>query len=148
MLKPSHCCTAKSSQLHRGMVQAAKEPFWGAQGLQAHSLGCSRGVLLSKSLWHQFLSHLCTTGCQQLPPKVPLQAQPYSDCTCNTWSFIPLNISLEKLIASCWKGLEEDFQRGKARDTKAHLLTMSCAVTRGDCVAPEVSPASWCTGER
>lgn len=29
-----------------------------------------------------------------------------------------------------------------------HAASQSCAVTRGDCVAPEVSPASWCTGER
>lgn len=110
----------------------AKEPFWGAQGLQAHSLGCSRGVLLSKSLWHRFMAHLCA-GCHQLPPTGSLQAQPHSGCTCNTRSFIPLNKSLEKLIRSSWRGWRKISKEVKQGTPLAdHAASQSCAVTHGD----------------
>lgn len=93
-LKPSHCSTAKSSELHRGAVQRAThapearlpkkrcgesrpDPSSGAY-VKANSLGCSLGAATA------------TKG----PPSLA------EGCTCNVHDFTPLNIRLEKLNRS------------------------------------------------
>lgn len=97
------------------MVQAAKEPFWGAQGLQAHSLGCSCGT---------GLCHTCVQGVNKTATKGPPAGTASLGLHMQHMELYSTEYIPEKTDQKLLEGMEEDFQRGKAMDTKANLLTM------------------------
>lgn len=123
VLKPSHCCTAKSAQLHREMVQAAKEPFWGHRSCKLTAWTAPEGCWSLRACGTGS-SHTCVKGVNNCHQRSPCRHSLTWAEPATHGSFIPLNVSLEKTDQKLLEGMEEDFQRGKARDTKANLLTM------------------------